>query len=47
MIKIGFYLSTFGQRYSQLRDLAQPIDELGFASIHVWDHYVAWPDETE
>lgn len=44
MIEIGFCLSTFGTRYKQLAETAQYIDELGFASIHVWDHYVSWPD---
>jgi alkanesulfonate monooxygenase SsuD/methylene tetrahydromethanopterin reductase-like flavin-dependent oxidoreductase (luciferase family) len=47
MIEIGFCLSTFGTRYTRLRDMAQQIDELGFASIHVWDHYVAWPDQKD
>ncbi len=44
MIEIGFCLATFGTRYAQLRQAARQIDSLGFASIHVWDHYVAWPD---
>ena len=44
MIQIGFCLSTFGTSYALLHDLAQQIDDLGFASIHVWDHYVAWPE---
>jgi alkanesulfonate monooxygenase SsuD/methylene tetrahydromethanopterin reductase-like flavin-dependent oxidoreductase (luciferase family) len=47
MIRIGFCLSTFGTRYAQLREAAQHIDALGFASIHTWDHYVAWPDPHE
>lgn len=44
MIEIGFCLSTFGTRYERLRETAQLIDELGFASLHVWDHYVSWPE---
>jgi len=44
MIQIGFCLLTFGTSYALLHDLAQQIDDLGFASIHVWDHYVAWPE---
>lgn len=47
MIAIGFCLSTFGTRYKQLREAAKHIDEFGFASLHVWDHYVAWPDPNE
>ncbi|HKY54441.1 MAG TPA: LLM class flavin-dependent oxidoreductase, partial [Anaerolineales bacterium] len=42
----GFCLSTFGTRYKRLRETAQYLDDLGFASIHVWDHYVSWPDST-
>ena len=44
---IGFCLSTFGTHYNELRVAAQRIESLGFASIHVWDHYVAWPDLQE
>jgi alkanesulfonate monooxygenase SsuD/methylene tetrahydromethanopterin reductase-like flavin-dependent oxidoreductase (luciferase family) len=45
MIDIGFCLSTFGTRYKRLRETAQSIDDLGFTSIHVWDHYVVfWPE---
>lgn len=47
MVEIGFCLSTFGSRYEQLRRAAQEIDALGFASIHTWDHYLAWPDPQE
>jgi alkanesulfonate monooxygenase SsuD/methylene tetrahydromethanopterin reductase-like flavin-dependent oxidoreductase (luciferase family) len=47
MIQIGFCLSTFGTRYEQLREAARRIDALGFASIHTWDHYLAWPDPHE
>ena len=47
MVEIGFCLSTFGTSYRELRRAAQEIDALGFASIHVWDHYVAWPDPQE
>ena len=47
MIEIGFCLSTFGTRYTQLRDIAQQIDSLGFASIHTWDHYVSWPQPSD
>lgn len=47
MIEIGFCLSTFGTRFSELRDAARRIEAFGFASIHVWDHYVAWPDSSE
>ena len=44
MIDIGFCLSTFGTRYKRLRGIAQYIDDLGFSSIHVWDHCVSWPE---
>jgi alkanesulfonate monooxygenase SsuD/methylene tetrahydromethanopterin reductase-like flavin-dependent oxidoreductase (luciferase family) len=47
MIEIGFCLETFGTRYTQLRAAAQQIDALGFASLHVWDHYVSWDDPRE
>ena len=47
MIAIGFCLSTFGTPYRALREAAKEIDSLGFASIHVWDHYVAWPDSQD
>jgi alkanesulfonate monooxygenase SsuD/methylene tetrahydromethanopterin reductase-like flavin-dependent oxidoreductase (luciferase family) len=47
MLEIGFCLSTFGTRYIQLREAALLIEALGFASIHVWHHYVAWPDPQE
>ncbi|HEU0291164.1 MAG TPA: LLM class flavin-dependent oxidoreductase [Anaerolineales bacterium] len=46
-MEIGFCLSTFGTRYIELREAAQQIESLGYASIHVWDHYVAWPDPQE
>src|SRR5262245_42977636 len=46
-MEIGFCLSTFGTPYPALREAAREIDALGFASIHVWDHYVAWPDPQE
>ena len=44
MVDIGFCLSTFGTRYKRLREIAQYIDEHGFTSVHVWDHYVSWPE---
>jgi alkanesulfonate monooxygenase SsuD/methylene tetrahydromethanopterin reductase-like flavin-dependent oxidoreductase (luciferase family) len=44
---IGFCLSTFGTHYTERRAAAQRIESLGFASIHVWDQYVAWPDSQE
>lgn len=47
MIAVGFCLATFGTRYEQLREAAQHIDALGFASLHVWDHYVSWDDPRE
>src|SRR5262245_51783058 len=47
MIAIGFCLSTFGTRYQELREAARRIDDLGFASLHVWDHYVSWPDHQQ
>jgi alkanesulfonate monooxygenase SsuD/methylene tetrahydromethanopterin reductase-like flavin-dependent oxidoreductase (luciferase family) len=47
MLQVGFCLSTFGARYADLREAAQLIDALGFASIHTWDHYLAWPDSRE
>jgi alkanesulfonate monooxygenase SsuD/methylene tetrahydromethanopterin reductase-like flavin-dependent oxidoreductase (luciferase family) len=47
MIAIGICLPTFGTRYTQLRETARHIDALGFASIHVWDHYVSWNDPRE
>ena len=47
VLEIGFCLSTFGTRYIELREAAQQIESLGYDSIHVWDHYVAWPDAQE
>ena len=47
MMEIGFCLSSFGTRYPEVRDAAQHIESLGFASVHVWDHYVAWPDPND
>jgi len=47
MIQVGFCLSTFAMRYSDLRHAARYIDALGFTSIHTWDHYVAWPDSKD
>ncbi|MGH2520921.1 MAG: LLM class flavin-dependent oxidoreductase [Anaerolineales bacterium] len=47
MIAIGFVLATFGARYPQLREAAQHIDALGFASLQVWDHYVSWNNQRE
>jgi alkanesulfonate monooxygenase SsuD/methylene tetrahydromethanopterin reductase-like flavin-dependent oxidoreductase (luciferase family) len=47
MIAVGFCLATFGSRYVQLREAARHIDVLGFASLHVWDHYVSWDDPRE
>lgn len=46
-MKIGFCLGTFGARYADLRAAAVQIDALGFDSIWVWDHYVAWNDPRE
>jgi alkanesulfonate monooxygenase SsuD/methylene tetrahydromethanopterin reductase-like flavin-dependent oxidoreductase (luciferase family) len=47
MIAVGFCLATFGTRYTQLREAARLIDELGFVSLHVWDHYVSWDNLDE
>lgn len=47
MIAVGFCLATFGTRYAQLREAAQRLDALGFASLHVWDHYVSWTNPRE
>lgn len=47
MIPLGFCLGTFGTTYRELRTAAQTIDELGFDSVWVWDHYVSWNDPRE
>lgn len=42
MIAIGLCIGTFGTRYAELRSTAQLIDQLGFDSVWLWDHYVSW-----
>jgi alkanesulfonate monooxygenase SsuD/methylene tetrahydromethanopterin reductase-like flavin-dependent oxidoreductase (luciferase family) len=47
MIAIGIVLAPFGVRYAELREAAQQLDQLGFDSVWVWDHYVSWNDPRE
>jgi alkanesulfonate monooxygenase SsuD/methylene tetrahydromethanopterin reductase-like flavin-dependent oxidoreductase (luciferase family) len=47
MIAVGFCLGTFGARYAELRAAARLIDDLGFDSLWVWDHYVSWNNPRE
>src|SRR5919199_527694 len=47
MITVGFCLATFGTPYVQVREAAQHLDDLGFDSVWVWDHYVSWNDPRE
>jgi alkanesulfonate monooxygenase SsuD/methylene tetrahydromethanopterin reductase-like flavin-dependent oxidoreductase (luciferase family) len=42
MLPVGLCLSTFGSSYAMMREAAQLIDDLGFDSLWVWDHYVSW-----
>jgi alkanesulfonate monooxygenase SsuD/methylene tetrahydromethanopterin reductase-like flavin-dependent oxidoreductase (luciferase family) len=44
MIPVGFCLGTFGTSYAALREAAIVVDQLGFDSVWVWDHYVSWND---
>jgi alkanesulfonate monooxygenase SsuD/methylene tetrahydromethanopterin reductase-like flavin-dependent oxidoreductase (luciferase family) len=37
-------LAPFGARYTELREAAQLLDQLGFDSVWLWDHYVSWND---
>jgi alkanesulfonate monooxygenase SsuD/methylene tetrahydromethanopterin reductase-like flavin-dependent oxidoreductase (luciferase family) len=47
MLPIGVVLAPFGARYAELREAAQQLDQLGFDSVWVWDHYVSWNDPRE
>lgn len=47
VIPIGVVLAPFGARYTELRAAAQELDQLGFDSVWVWDHYVSWNDPRE
>jgi alkanesulfonate monooxygenase SsuD/methylene tetrahydromethanopterin reductase-like flavin-dependent oxidoreductase (luciferase family) len=47
MIALGFCLVTFGASYAEVRAAAQQLDQLGFDSVWVWDHYVSWDDPRE
>ncbi len=47
MIAVGFCLGVFGATYAQVREVARLIDDLGFDSVWVWDHYVSWNDPRE
>jgi alkanesulfonate monooxygenase SsuD/methylene tetrahydromethanopterin reductase-like flavin-dependent oxidoreductase (luciferase family) len=46
-IPLGFCLGTFGTTYTQLREAAHLIDQLGFDSVWLWDHYVSWDSPSE
>ena len=41
MIPIGVVLAPFGAGYTELREAAQQLDQLGFDSVWVWDHYMS------
>jgi alkanesulfonate monooxygenase SsuD/methylene tetrahydromethanopterin reductase-like flavin-dependent oxidoreductase (luciferase family) len=47
MIAIGVVLAPFAARYAELREAAQELDQLGFDSIWLWDHYVSWNNPRE
>jgi alkanesulfonate monooxygenase SsuD/methylene tetrahydromethanopterin reductase-like flavin-dependent oxidoreductase (luciferase family) len=47
MIPLGFCLVSFGTTYAAMREAAQHLDQLGFDSLWVWDHYVSWNDPRE
>jgi alkanesulfonate monooxygenase SsuD/methylene tetrahydromethanopterin reductase-like flavin-dependent oxidoreductase (luciferase family) len=47
MIPVGFCLGTFGTRYADIREAARLLDDLGFDSVWLWDHYVSWNDPRE
>jgi len=47
MIPIGVVLAPFGAGYTELREAAQQLDQLGFDSVWVWDHYMSWNDPRE
>lgn len=47
MIPIGVVLAPFGADYTELREAAQQLDQLGFDSVWVWDHYMSWNDPRE
>jgi alkanesulfonate monooxygenase SsuD/methylene tetrahydromethanopterin reductase-like flavin-dependent oxidoreductase (luciferase family) len=47
MLPIGVVLASFGARYAELREAAQELDQLGFNSVWLWDHYVSWNDPRE
>jgi alkanesulfonate monooxygenase SsuD/methylene tetrahydromethanopterin reductase-like flavin-dependent oxidoreductase (luciferase family) len=46
-MKIGFLLANFGTTYPHLRNTAIRLDQLGYDSAWVWDHYVSWNDPRE
>ncbi len=47
LLPVGVCLVIFGTRYAALREAALKLDELGYDSVWVWDHYVSWHDPTE
>jgi alkanesulfonate monooxygenase SsuD/methylene tetrahydromethanopterin reductase-like flavin-dependent oxidoreductase (luciferase family) len=47
MLPVGLCLSTFGSNYAAMREAARLIDDLGFDSLWVWDHYVSWNSPNE
>ena len=47
MVPLGICLTTIGARYAELREAARYLDALGYASVHVWDHYVSRRDPRE
>jgi alkanesulfonate monooxygenase SsuD/methylene tetrahydromethanopterin reductase-like flavin-dependent oxidoreductase (luciferase family) len=47
LLPVGVCLSPFNTSYHELRAAAQQLDMLGYESLWLWDHYVAWqPEET-
>jgi alkanesulfonate monooxygenase SsuD/methylene tetrahydromethanopterin reductase-like flavin-dependent oxidoreductase (luciferase family) len=46
-MKIGFLLANFGTSYAHLRNMTIRLDQLGYDSAWVWDHYVSWNDPHE
>jgi alkanesulfonate monooxygenase SsuD/methylene tetrahydromethanopterin reductase-like flavin-dependent oxidoreductase (luciferase family) len=47
MIPLGVCLATMGTSYAELRAAARRLDELGYDSLWLWDHYVSWNDPRE
>lgn len=47
MLPIGCCLVSFGTSYAELRTAARQLDQLGYDSVWLWDHYLSWNDPYE